>query len=294
VGDGSLAVTWAPRFTEHLGPLADHGYELTLLAWRRPVPDDSARAILARFGVLDSLGGLRLLAYPGGGPLDRALAALARAYGDRAAVAVDWAEVGRRLETDPRDLFVILLHEIAYGVFERLADAGRLDVPRVLTDGSPRSDGASLVSLVTGRPPRPSDEAMVAYRRNGWHGSPEVVRRLRLALGVEPGDVRTRWTLALSLYDVGRYTEAVTEFRRVTAAARRDTAFRNLGDWSRLWIGHCYDALGQRSRALAIYRDVARTGDPSGQMMMGQYRIGPITSRAWAEQRLQSPFHAPD
>ena len=290
VGDGSRAVTWAPRFMDHLGPLADHEYELTLLAWRRPVPDDSARAMLARFGVLDSLAGVRLFSYPRGGPLDSALDALAREYGDRAATAADWAEEGRRLATDPRDLFIILLHEVAYSSFERLADSGRLDVPRALAAGSPRTDAASLVSLVTGRPPRPADAAVAAYTRNGWHGSAEVVRRLRLALASDPRDVQTRWMLALSLYDIGRYAEAGAEFRRVTEAARRDTTFGTLVDWSRLWVGHCYDAVGQRSRALAIYRDVARAGDPAAQMMMGQYGIGPITAAAWAAQRLKAPF----
>ena len=293
VGDGSLALTWAPHFSEHLGPLADRAYELTLLAWRQPVPDDAARAMLARFGVLDTLGGTHLFAYPRGGPLDSALDALARAYGDRAAAAADWAEEGRRLETDPRDLFVILLHEVAYSSFERLAHAGRLDVPRVLTEGSPRTDAASLVTLVTGRAPRPADAAMTTYTRNGWRGSAEVVRRLRLALGADPGDVETRWTLGLSLYDVGRYAEAVTEFGRVAAVARRDTTTRIFADWSRLWIAHSYDALGQRARAIAIYREVARAGETAVQLMMGQYGIGPITARAWAQQRLNAPFRPP-
>jgi len=290
VGDGDLALTWAPRFSEHLGPLADRAYELTLLAWQRPVTDDSARALLARYGILDSLGGSRLFAYPRGGTLDSALDALSREYGDRAAAAVDWAEAGRRFDTDPRDLFVILLHEIAYGEFERLADAGRLREPALLATGSPRADAVRLVSLVTGRPLRPADEAMAAYARNDWHGSPEVVRRLRLALAAEPGDVETRWTLGLGLYDVGRYAEAAAEFRRVEAEARRDPTVRLRADWSRLWIGHCYDALGQRARALAIYREVARTGDASTTMMMSQYGIGPITARAWAQLRLKAPF----
>jgi len=206
---------------------------------------------------------------------------------------VDWPDAGRRLETDPRDLFIILLHEIAYGVFERLAGAGRLQVPDVLTAGGPRTDAARLVSLVTGRAPGPGDEAMAAYTRNGWHGTPEIVQRLTTALAAAPGDVETRWTLALSLYDVGRYAEAATQFERVSVEARRDTTTRLFADWSRLWVAHCDDALGQRARALAIYRDVARTGEAAVQMMMGQYGIGPITARAWAELRLKSPFRAP-
>ncbi len=293
VGDGGLAVTWATPFTEHLAPLADRGLELTQLAWRRPVTDDSARAALVRFGILDSLGTSHLFAYPAGGPLDSALDALARAYGERAATAADWTEAGRRLGTDPRDLFVILLHEIAYGVFERLSAAGRLEVPRALLAGTPRTDAAGLVSLALGRPPRPGDEAITAYVRNGWRGSEAVVGKLRQAVSTSPGDVELRWTLGVSLYDVGRYDEAAAAFRWVTTAARRDPAHARLVDWSRLWVGHCYDAQGRRADALSVYREVARTGDSTEQMMMGQYGIGPVTARAWARLRLESPFHPP-
>ena len=290
VGDGSLAATWASRFTEHLEPVADLDLDLTKLGWRLPVPDDSARAVLTGLGLLDSLGSSHLFAYQRGGPLDSALEGMALAYGGRAATAADWAEVGRRLETDPRDMFIVLLHEIAYGVYERLADAGRLDVPRVLTEGTPRTDAVRLVSLVLGRPPRPGDEAMAAWMRNGYLGNEDIVRQFRLAVAAEPDDAQLRLHLGTSLYDVGRYGEAVGELRRAAAAARRDSSAAILVDWSRIWVGHAYDALGQRGRALAIYREVARTGEREQQMMMGQYRIGPITARAWAELRLESPF----
>jgi tetratricopeptide (TPR) repeat protein len=294
VGGGSLAAAWAPRFQEHLEPLADLDLDLTKLGWRLPVPDDSARALLTRFGLLDSLGASLLFAYPGDGPLDSALSEMARAYGVRAAAAADWDAVGARLVTDPRDLFIILLHEIAYAAYERLADGGRLDVPRVLTEGSPQRDAARLVSLALGRPPRQADEALAAYSRNGWRGSEEVVRQLRLAVAADPSDIRARWTLGVCLYDVGQYREAVGAFQRVTAAARRDSSVQILYDWSRIWVGHAYDALGQRSRAMAIYRELARTGDPSRQMMMAQYRLGPVTARVWAQQRLESPFRVPN
>jgi len=293
VGGGSLAATWAPRFQEHLEPVADLDLDLTKLGWRLPVPDDSARALLTRFGLLDSAGASRLFAYPGDGPLDSALSEMARAYGLRAASATDWVEAGNRLATDPRDLLVILLHEIAYSVYERLAQAGRLDVPRVLTEGSPRTDAARLVSLVLGRPPRPGDEATAVWVRNGYRGSEDVVRQFRLAVAADPNDAQLLLHLGTSLYDIGRYDAAVGELQRAAAAARRDSSAQLLYDWSRIWVGHCYDAMGQRARALAIYREVARTGEPSQQMMMGQYGIGPITARAWAEQRLESPFRVP-
>ncbi len=294
VGDGSLAVTWARGFTAHLDPFARYQLELTKLAWQRPVQDDSARAVLTRLGVVDPLGSLRLFAYPDGGPLDSTLSGLARAYGERAGTVADWTEAGRRFATDPRDLFVILLHEIAYSVFERLAERGRLEVPRVLTAGAPLSDAVRLVSLRTRLAPTARDDAMAAYMRSGWHGSVEAVRELTLALRADPADVQLQWFLGLSLYDVGRYREAIARFERVSVAARRDPGTSLLADWARLWTGHCYDALGERGRALAIYRDVARNGEAQRQLMMGQYGIGPITARAWAERRLRSPFRAPD
>ena len=294
IGDGSLAVTWAPRFQEHLEPLADLDLELSKLAWRLPLTDDSARATLAGLGLLDTAGVTRLFDYPSDGPLDSALDEMARAYGRRAASAADWDEVGARFATDPRDLFVILLHEIAYAIYERLADAGRLDVPRVLTEGSPRTDAARLVSLAFGRPPRPGDEALAAWARHGYKGSPDIVRQFSFAVATSPNDARLLLHLGTSLYDIRRYGEAVGAFQRAAAAARGDSSVRILYDWSRLWTGHCYDALGQRPRAVAIYREVARTGEASEQMMMGQYRIGPIAARAWAQQRLESPFRAPN
>jgi tetratricopeptide (TPR) repeat protein len=293
VGGGSLAVTWAPAFKEHLKALADLGFELTKLGWQRPLSDDSARTVLAEFGVLDSLGASRLFAFPGDGPLDSALSGLARAYGERAASAANWTDVGHRLAIDPRDVFVIMLHEIAYSLFERLAATARLDVPRVLTQGSPRNDAVRLVSLMLGQPPRPADEALAAYLRNGWHGSDEVVRRLRLAVAADPGDVFLQWYLGLSLYDVGQYGDAIARFQRVRETARRDSSAQFLYDWSLIWVAHSYDALGQRDRAVSIYRELARTGEAEQQAMMGQYGIGPVTARAWAEQRMESPYRPP-
>jgi uncharacterized protein HemY len=134
---------------------------------------------------------------------------------------------------------------------------------------------------------------MAAWARHGYKGSPEIVNRFRVAVANSPRDARLLLHLGTSLYDIGRYGEAVGVLQRAAAAARRDASVRTLYDWSRLWMGHCYDALGQRPRALAIYRDVARTGEASQQMMMGQYRIGPVTARDWAQQRLESPFRAP-
>lgn len=306
---GSLALTWSRRFTEHLAPLGDLGFELTQLGWWRPVENDSARATFAALGVTDSAGRPRLFSYHGrpglereldGAPLVREVAALddtlrgmAVAYGARVAVAADWRAAASRLGIDPRDFFVIAAHEVAYSALERLEAAGRLAVPRVLTEGAPRTDAVQLVSLALGASPRPGDAALAAYWRNGWHGNDEVVRRLEAAAAATPGDIEVSWALGLSLYDVGRYRDAVGTFLHVTELAAGDSARRLQHDWAQIWMGHAYDALRERARALAVYRLVVQTGDRSGWMQMGQYGIGPVSAPDWARQRLKTPFRPP-
>jgi hypothetical protein len=64
-------------------------------------------------------------------------------------------------------------------------------------------------------------------------------------------------------------------------------------DWSRLWIGHAHDALGERDQAVALDRSVLATGDTAAGMQMGQYGIGPVTATEWDGRRLATPFAAP-
>ena len=102
---------------------------------------------------------------------------------------------------------------------------------------------------------RQADEALAVYARNGWHGSEEAVRQLRLAVAADLREIRAHWILGLCLYDVGRYREAVGAFEWVTTAARRDSSVRLLHDWSRIWVGHTYNVLAS---ARAPWRSTAR------------------------------------
>jgi tetratricopeptide (TPR) repeat protein len=289
-GGGSLALTWSPRFTEHLAVLDSLSLELRQLAWERAVADAAARTRLGHLGMLDTLGRSRLLAYPGDSQLDSALRQLAEAYGTAAANAIDWPGAAQSLGYDARDLFVVLLHEVAYDVLARLEADRRLDIPRALTRGAPPTDAVRLASLVLGRPPGPSDEALTAYARNGWHGSAEVVRLLREAVRADSRDPETLWYLGLSEFDVAAYRDAIRTFTALAMLTAGDHAHRLQYDWARLWTGHADDALGERSQAIAVYRRVLVDGDTASTMQMGQYGIGPVTARDWARQRLASPF----
>lgn len=289
-GGGSLALTWSPSFTGHLAVLDSLSLELRQLAWGRGVADSAARTRLAKLGMLDTRGRSRLLAYPGNSQLDSALPHLAEAYGAGAANAIDWPGAARSLGYDARDLFVVLLHEVAYDVLAGLEADRRLDIPPALVRGAPPTDAVRLASLVLVRPPGPSDEALTAYARNAWHGSLEVVRLLRKAARANSRDPEILWYLGLSEFDVAAYRDAIHTFTALARLTTGDQAHRLQHDWARLWIGHAEDALGERSRAIAVYRRVLADGDTAASMQMGQYRIGPVTARDWARRRLASPF----
>jgi tetratricopeptide (TPR) repeat protein len=292
-GGGSLALTWAPSFHEHLSPLSDAAWDLTRIAWHRALDGDSTVPALTTYGVVDAEGHSHLFAHPIAGPLDRLMDSLAVAYAAVAGRSCDWEREARRFGIDAGDLFVVLLHETAYEVFERLDRSGALTVPRVLTGGADRSEAVSLISVATGSPPSALDEAMAAYRRAGWHGTPEAVDRFRQYLDEHPDDADAYFFLGVSLFDLREWDDAIAALTRTEALTRGDTAQLRRYDWARIWIGHVYDVRGNRAAALAAYREVLGRPHDSGPQTMSQYGIAPVTAKAWARQRLDTPFRLP-
>jgi tetratricopeptide (TPR) repeat protein len=289
-GGGSLALTWAPPFQEHLSPLADAAWDLTRIAWHRTLDGDSTVPALTTYGVVDAQGKSHLFAYPIGGQLDRLLDSSVVEYAAVAGRSCDWEREARRFGVHAGDLFVVLLHEVAYEVFERLDRSGALTVPRLLTGGPDRSQAVYLISIATGSPPSALDEAMAAYRRAGWHGTPEAVDHFRQYLAEHPEDADAYFFLGLSLFDLREWDDAIAALTR-TEALTRGTAQLRRYDWARIWIGHVYDVRGDRAAALAAYREVLARPHDSGPQVMSQYGIGPVTAKEWARQRLETPFH---
>jgi tetratricopeptide (TPR) repeat protein len=289
-GGGDLALTWSNNFTDHLSALPDANYELFKTAWGEQFEDAEVRAELKTYGIFDANGEPQLFFFHRNERLDSLLTGMVGEYAEAVAQTFDWGEIGARLGIHPGDAYIVVLHEVAYAIFERLHRAGTLEIPSLLLDGSDRTEAVRLVSLWLDEPPGPLDEAMALFMGNGWHGSEEAVAAFEEARRAEPENVRLHWFLGLSLYDIERYEEALSVFERLIQLTARDVDELLWHDWGRIWMGHVYDVTGDRARALASYRSVLDAEHSSGTLQMGQYNIGPVTAKEWAAERVALPF----
>jgi tetratricopeptide (TPR) repeat protein len=101
--------------------------------------------------------------------------------------------------------------------------------------------------------------------------------------GLTIADAGFWFKLGLLLFDSGDYREALESFGRTAALEKAGvTAFA-----SRVWQGHMNDLLGNRTAALACYKEALKL-DPGTPMQHSQW--GMTIDRAWVEDRLTSPF----
>jgi tetratricopeptide (TPR) repeat protein len=290
LGGGDIALTWSSNFTDHLSAFPDANYELFKTAWGEPFEDAEVRAELESYGVFDASGEPRLFSFHRGERLDSLTSEMMQEYAEAVAQTFDWGEIGARLDIHPGDAYIVVLHEVAYAIFERLYRSGTLEIPALLLDGSEKTEAVRLASLWLNEPPGPLDEAMALFMKNGWHGSEEAVAAFEEARRSDPENVRLHWYLGLSLYDIERYDEALNVFERLIELTAGDADELLWNDWGRIWMGHVYDATGDRARALASYRAVLDAEHSSGALQMGQYNIGPVTAKEWAAERMATPF----
>ena len=101
-------------------------------------------------------------------------------------------------------------------------------------------------------------------------------------------DTFTWFCLGLSLYDVKRYREAQEAFKRVLKLLNENPK-EPLVVWSYIWIGHILDVVGEREKAIEMYRKAINTGNKA-VFQFAQYDIGPVDAISWANERLKKPF----
>lgn len=288
---GSMAsATWGPRCDEHLRLLMPLRLELLRAAWDMPRDHAAGETTLRRYGFLDADGAYSGVTYRDSTAFADRLSVWREVYSDAVAGITDIEAAAAILGVPVGQAFVILLHETPYVLFQRLAEAGVLEFPMTLATGEPVDQIADLVSVRLVRRPLPEDIAMAVLMANGWHGSEEVIPLFRQVLATDPQNLQIRLFLAMSLYDLERYDEAVAEFEDLSRRVADDPDAKRLYDWSRVWLGHVYDAKGERARAIEWYQAVVNDGSAESEMSFRQYRIGKTDAVSWAQERLSTPF----
>jgi tetratricopeptide (TPR) repeat protein len=287
-GDGSIAVSWSPHSARHIRLVMQLQSDLYRAAWLGSVAE-SARPALAALGMVGASGTFRAFAYHAGDPVDRLLQRLAAEYASLAAKAYDYERLSKTLDMSGGELFVILLHETAYEVLHRLEVSGQLPFPQGLRAQSDPAEARSLVSVRLGRPPQPEDDAVALFTSLGGRGNGESVAAFRKVLESQPTNQRAWLYLGLSLYEIGECRQALDAFARLAglAAAGRNPDEARMRDWAHVWMGHMYDLLNERERAVKEYESVLAS---SSVAQHAQYDIGPTTAGEWARKRLDSPF----
>ena len=284
-GYGSYALTWSDALRPQLQETSDSIIDAFRVAWGKEVsPSDVAR--LQRFGVLTADSKSHVFAFHVDDPTDRLLDELRSEYAALAATAYDFPAMGKQFRVPTDQIFLILLHETAYAIFGRLNRARQLEIPAILqADGNPRGI-VDLISLKLGKPPGPDSDAMYLFVKTGWRGNAQTVAAFRRVVELEPGNLQAWLFLGFSLYEIKDYRSAIEAFDQLVGHTGNDPHLRG---WGRLWSAHMYDLLGERERALTLYRAVAESDDKE-TMMFGQYDIGPVTASDWAKERIATPF----
>jgi tetratricopeptide (TPR) repeat protein len=288
-GDGSFSFTWSYNMENLAAGLWTLGLPLYKAARGLPLNQDE-RKRLQTYGFLDAKTGRnKTFYYERGDRLDLFFERMRARYASEASRAYDFKSLARMVDVDPGEFLIILLHETAYELFNNLDRSGTLRFPEVLRTGELAAKSLDLMSLQLGHPPKWKEEVDLLLMENGGRADANVVDHLRRTVEKDPGNLDALWALGLACYDVKNYASSLETFQKFNALTEkaRDEVAITTHDWSYIWMGHIYDLIGERERAVAEYKKVLSS---TATMQMSQYQIGPITAGEWARQRIEKPF----
>jgi tetratricopeptide (TPR) repeat protein len=288
-GGGSFSVTWSENTENLAADLWTLGLPLYKAARELPLSQDERKRLQA-YGFLEAKTGRnKTFFYERSDSLDSFFERMQGRYASEASRAYDFKSLAQMLDVDPGEFLIILLHETAYQLFENLGRSGTLRFPEVLRTGQPTAESVNIMSLQLGHSPKWKEEVDLLLMENKWRADMNVVDHLRRTVEKDPGNLDALWALGLACYDVKDYAASLETFQKFNASSEkaRDKATITMHDWSYIWMGHMYDLMGERERAVAEYKKVLSS---TTTMQMSQYRIGPITAGEWARQRIEKPF----
>jgi len=121
----------------------------------------------------------------------------------------------------------------------------------------------------------------------GWGASQDMAEAYEPGWLEEIRNPTEYLRLGFALYDMKRYDDALTVFRRLQAWAQeeKEVPYSALAC---IWQGHMLDLLGRRGEALEVYQRVADMG-LTNSWSHGQYGMRYLLS-PWAAERLETPF----
>jgi tetratricopeptide (TPR) repeat protein len=291
-GSGSMYITWSNQFYEHLAVFEKLRFELHNASWARGVKEDQVKPQMTEYGAFDWDKGFSVFSFHYGDSMDKLFDLMIHEYAAALKGVFDYKTLSRKFNIPYDELFIVILHETAYTVFEKLHLSGKLEIPDILI-GEKEKDKTKanrLISLGLQDPPTSLDEAMGIFMGNGWHGSPEAVKKFKTFLAKDSDNIKALWFQGLSLYDIKEYNEAIETFEKLAKLTENNEKESWRYDWSYIWIGHIYDILGEREKAISFYKKVLEAKHNSHWLQMGQYNIGPVTAKEWAKKRLETPF----
>jgi hypothetical protein len=110
-------------------------------------PSDSVMQVLRQRGCVDSSGVPAVYAYVTGDKVDQLLDQLKTEYAEGIRGLYDYQAVGKEFGVSPDDLFVILMHETAYSLFEHLDRSGTLPFPKIFQGSDDKKLCVQLASI---------------------------------------------------------------------------------------------------------------------------------------------------
>lgn len=279
--------SWGPHNICPFGVLPESRVMLLKAAWKQG-PVTRGVAELEQMGLVDADGNFQGFSYRAGDPLDKLLEQLTEEYAALVTNAYDYDSLAASLNISSDKLFVILLHETAYSVFENLSRSGKLQIPSVLQGKGDLSACRDVVSLRLEWPVTPQDEIEKLYADSGWRGDQATIDACTEALRSNPKNARVLSWLGLSQYQLGKYTAALVTFKKISDLAAGSSEFRDVE--AHIWMGHLYDLLGEREKAVEQYKEALKSGAADTVMNYSGYGIGPISAREWVEARIKTPY----
>ena len=287
--EADYAITWNRRAECPMNDAVSHARLLLLKAAWGQAAAGPALPALRSVGLLNDVGRFRGFAYHAHGSLDTLVDRLTREYAAMVTRAYDYDSLSRKLGIPVDQLWVVLLHETAYAVFENLAASGSLAPPAVLMGKGDLHDCRTLVSFRLDKPLGPEDDIAQLFQDSGWVGNRATVEACERLLAANPNDSVANYYLGLSLYHLGDDQHALEVFTHLRDTTNDDRE-RERHLLARLWMGHMYDLLGRRDDAIKEYEAIITSAPADMRINYSGYQIGPTTVREWVSDRLRRPF----